>query len=61
MAVIPPHPTRATTREPDWRLNKERAAIERLFGKLKQFRRVDKLARRHLAFAHLAAACCLLR
>jgi transposase len=35
------------------------------FGKLEHFRRVfsrfDKLARRYLAFVHLAAACILLR
>jgi len=44
----------------DWHLYKERAGIECLFGKLKHFRRVfsrfDKLARRYLAFVHLAAA-----
>jgi transposase len=63
--VIPPHPSRAGTRKTDWCLCKERAAIECLFGKMKHFRRVfsrfDKLARRYLAFVHLAAACILLR
>ena len=65
VAVIPPHPTRAGTRKTDWCLYKERAAIECLFGKMKHFRRVfsrfDKLARRYLAFVHLAAVCILLR
>jgi transposase len=63
--VIPPHPSRAATRETDWWLYKERAKIECLFGKMKHFRRVfsrfDKLARRYLAFVHFAAACILLR
>ena len=61
--VIPPHPSRATTRETDWCLDKERAAIECLFGKMKHLRRVfsrvDKLAPRYLAFVHPAAACIL--
>ena len=63
--VIPPHPSRATTRETDWCLDKERAEIECLLGKMKQFRRVfsrfDKRARRYLAFVHLVAACILPR
>jgi len=63
--VIPPHPNRTAPRPTDWHLYKERARIECLFGKLKHFRRVfsrfDKLARRYLAFVHLAAACILLR
>lgn len=63
--VIPPHPSRAGTRKTDWCLYKERARIECLFGKLKHFRRIfsrfDKLARRYLAFVHLAAARILLR
>jgi transposase len=63
--VIPPHPVRSAPRPTDWYLYKERARIECLFGKLKHFRRVfsrfDKLARRYLAFVHLAAACILLR
>ena len=65
VAVIPPHPSSSGTRKTDWCLDKERAAIECLFGKLKHFRRVfsrfDKLARRYLAFVHLAAVCILLR
>jgi transposase len=63
--VIPPHPGRSVPRPTDWHLYKERAGIECLFGKLEDFRRVfsrfDKLARRYLAFVHLAAACILLR
>ena len=63
--VIPPHPARAGTRATDWHLYTERARIECLFGKMKHFRRVfsrfDKLARRYLAFVHLAAVCILLR
>lgn len=63
--VIPPHPSRAGSRKTDWYLYKERARIECLFGKIKHFRRVctrfDKLARRYLAFVHLAAVCILLR
>lgn len=65
VAVIPPHPSRAGTRRTDWCLYKERAAIACLSGKMKHFSRVfsrfDKLARRYLAFVHLAAACILLR
>ena len=63
--VIPPHPCRAGSRTTDWSLYKERAGIEVMVGLIKQFRRVfarfDKLARRHLAFVHLAAACIQLR
>lgn len=63
--VIPPHPARATTRDTDWHLYKERAEIECLLGKMKHYRRVfsrfDKLARRYLAFVHLVAVCILLR
>ena len=44
---------------------RERNLVERLVGKLKQFRRVatryDKLAAHHLAFAPLAAAMVWLR
>jgi transposase len=63
--VIPPHPCRAASRTTDWSLYKERARIEVMIGLIKQFRRVfarfDKLARRYLAFVHLAAACIQLR
>ena len=65
MAVIPPHPSRAGSRKTDWCLDKERARIECLFGKMKHFRRVfsrfNKLARRYLAFVHFTAVCILLR
>lgn len=64
-AVIPPHPTRSEQRQTNWFLYKERHKIEVMFGYLKHFRRVfarfDKLARRYLAFVHVAAACVLLR
>jgi transposase len=63
--VIPPHPVYSDPRPTDCHLYKERARIECLFGKLKHVRRVfsrfDKVARRYLAFVHLAAACILLR
>jgi transposase len=63
--VIPPHPCRADSRTTDWSLYKERAKVEVMIGMIKQFRRVfsrfDKLARRYLAFVHLAAACIQLR
>ena len=53
VAVIPPNPSRTTTRETDWCLYQERAGIECLFGKMKHFRRgfsrFEKLARRCLA------------
>ena len=64
-AVIPPNPTRLNQRKTDWALYKERHKIEIMFGYMKHYRRVfarfDKLARRYLAFIHLAAACILLR
>jgi transposase len=63
--VIPPHPCRAGGRVTDWSLYKERARIEAMIGLIKQYRRVfarfDKLARRYLAFVHLATACIQLR
>jgi hypothetical protein len=49
----------------DGYLDKQGVRIGCPFGKLEPFRRVfgrfDKLARRHLAFVHLAAGCILLR
>lgn len=38
----------------DKQLYSKRNIIERLFGKLKEMRRFDKLQKRHLAFIHLA-------
>jgi transposase len=58
--VIPPKSNRKDKRECDFILYKERNLIERLFGKLKQFRaiatRYDKLARNFLGAIHLVAA-----
>ena len=54
---IPPKSNEADPWRCDWRLYKERHLVE-VFLKLKEFRRVatryDKLARRFLAFVHLA-------
>ena len=59
-AVIPPKSNRKDKRECDFILYKERNLIERLFGKLKQFRaiatRYDKLARNFLGAIRLVAA-----
>jgi transposase len=58
-AVIPPKSNRKHAREYDADLYKERNLIERMYGKLKQFRRVatryDKLANSYLAFVLVAA------
>lgn len=58
IAVIPPKSNRKTQRLYDKELYKERNLIERLFNKLKHFRRVatryDKTAAAFLAFIHLA-------
>ena len=63
--VIPPHPARVESRATDWWLYKERAKVEVMIGMIKHYRRVfarfDKLARRYLAFVHLAATCIQLR
>ena len=57
-AVIPPKKTRSSTRSWDKTLYKERNLIERLFAKLKHFRRVatryDKTASSFLAFVTIA-------
>lgn len=57
-AVIPPRSQRKTPRDYDQALYKERNLIERMFNKLKHFRRVstryDKLDIAYLAFAFLA-------
>jgi len=57
--VIPPRSLRKTKREHDRYTYKERNVIERMFNKLKQFRRVpsryDKLATSFFSFLHLAA------
>jgi transposase len=59
-AVIPPRPNRATPRDFNHELYKQRHPIENFFCKLKQFRAIvtlyDKTARNFLAAIHLAAA-----
>jgi transposase len=59
VAVIPPRARRKTPREYDKDLYKERNFIERLFNKLKNFRRIatryDKTASAFLDFIHIAS------
>ena len=59
--VIPSKANRTKTRTLDKELYKERNHIERLFNKLKNFRRVatryDKTASAYLAFVTIAAIC----
>jgi transposase len=59
-AVIPPNPTRKHPHRYDKAAYKGRNVIERMFCRLKDFRRIatryDKLARNFLAAIHLAAA-----
>lgn len=59
VAVIPPKKNRLNPREYDRHLYKERNQIERLFNKLKQWRRIatryDKTACSFMAFITLAA------
>jgi len=58
--VIPPKRNRNVQRAYDKTLYKERNLVERLFHKLKQFRRVatlyERLARNYLAMLFLASA-----
>jgi transposase len=58
IAVIPPKKNRRVQREYDTHLYKERNLIERLFNKLKHFRRIatryDKLDVTFLGFLYLA-------
>jgi transposase len=64
-AVIPPRSMRKNPRKYDKVLYKERNLIERLFNKLKHFRRFatryEKLASSYLSFIHVAAILILLR
>lgn len=64
-AVIPPRSFRKTHRQYDVDLYKERNQIERMYGKLKHFRRVatryDKLALSYLSFVPVAAICLWLK
>lgn len=57
--VIPPRSNRKVARDYDTHLYKERNLIERMYGKLKHFRRVatryDKLASSYMAFVLVAA------
>jgi transposase len=59
-AVIPPNPTRKHPHRYDKVAYKGRNVIERMFCRLKDFRRIatryDKLARNFLSAVHLAAA-----
>ena len=59
MAVIPPKSNRKTSREYDKGIYKERNLIERLFNKLKHFRRIatryDKTALSFMSFLNVAA------
>ena len=58
-AVIPQLKTEKKPRLMDWGLYRERNVVERLVGRLKEYRRVatryDKLASSYLAFVQLAA------
>ena len=57
--LIPQLTTEKTLRLMDWGLYRERNVVERLAGKLKEYRRIatryDKLAASYLAFVQLAA------
>ena len=57
--VIPPRSHRKTPREFDRHIYKERNAVECMFGKLKQFRRIatryDKLASSYMSFLYVGA------
>lgn len=59
VAVIPPRAGRKMLRDYDRELYKERNFIERLFNKLKNFRRIatryDKTASAFLDFIHIAS------
>lgn len=62
--VIPPRSNRTEQRPYDRNLYADRNKVERLFQRLKQYRRVatryEKLGRNYLAFVHIAAAMTLL-
>jgi len=64
-AVIPPRSNRKAPRAYDKALYKERNLVERLFNKLKQFRRMatryDKLLANYEGFVQLAAIAILLQ
>jgi transposase len=58
-AVIPQFRTERTPRIVDWDLYRDRNVVERLVGRLKEYRRIatryDKLAASYLAYVQLAA------
>ena len=60
VAVVPPRSNRLSQREYDKAIYKERNLVERLFLKLKSFRRLatryEKLAVNFMSMLHLAAA-----
>lgn len=60
LPVIPPKSNRKQPAECDFKRYKDRNRIERMFNRLKQFRRIatryDKTAKSYLAFLSLAAA-----
>lgn len=64
-ATIPSHPDRSRRIACDWRMYRERNLVERLVGRLKQFRRVgtryDKLLATFRGFVLIAAVCLWLR
>jgi transposase len=57
--IIPQLRTEKTPRLMDWGMYRERNVVERLVGRLKEYRRIatryDKLAASYLAFVQLAA------
>ena len=64
-AVIPPKRNRVAPRAYDANLYADRNKIERLFGRLKHYRRVatryEKLGRNYLAMVYVASIMTLLR
>lgn len=64
-AIIPPRSNRKIQRDYDQQAYRKRNLIERLFNKLKQFRRIatryDKTATSYLGFVYLAATLLWLR
>lgn len=63
--VIPPRSDRTTERPYDANLYADRNKVERLFGRLKHYRRVatryEKLGRNYLAMVYVASIMTLLR
>ena len=63
--VIPSRSMRKNPRDHDYELYKERNLVERMFNKIKHFRRVatryDKLSVAFLSFVHIAASLILLK